>query len=487
MPSQNLLFNIVTFDFPKEDQVLYFSKTEEGRCHRLYIDYINTEGFKEGIPLHDRGFTKVAPVSVSTTNDSSNDLSFSNNQKGRVPKYDVRKLKPYQKSPWSKTHLFFIVHKEDVQVAVKLKGYFEKGLKWFKGLNDFASLLLHTEKNFSVVFTDKDHPLAEIEKKLDERIFEPEIKYIAVYVTPYSKYEAEDDKRKIYYRVKEMLLKRNITAQVIEANKVIDQGDDYVYSLLNIGVAMLAKLNGIPWRLHTPIKNELIVGVGAFKHVEDDVQYIGSAFSFNNLGSFNSFDYFMRHETDILGGCIAAKVKEYASVNKTPDRLIIHFYKKLSQEELVPIEKALQELELPNPIPIYIITINKTEAEDIVAFDLDYTELMPESGTYINIGDNKYLLYNNTRYEGSIVSKADGYPFPIKLAIDCTDKSKLKDVKIINELIDQAYQFSRMYWKSVRQQNLPVTIKYPEMVAQIAPYFEGDDIAHYGKNNLWFL
>ncbi len=36
MPSQNLLFNIVTFDFPKEDQVLYFSKTEEGRCHRLH-------------------------------------------------------------------------------------------------------------------------------------------------------------------------------------------------------------------------------------------------------------------------------------------------------------------------------------------------------------------------------------------------------------------------------------------------------------------
>lgn len=43
------------------------------------------------------------------------------------------------------------------------------------------------------------------------------------------------------------------------------------------------------------------------------------------------------------------------------------------------------------------------------------------------------------------------------------------------------------YWKSVRQQNLPVTIKYPEMVAQIAPHFDGDDIPQYGKNNLWFL
>ncbi len=55
------------------------------------------------------------------------------------------------------------------------------------------------------------------------------------------------------------------------------------------------------------------------------------------------------------------------------------------------------------------------------------------------------------------------------------------------KLIDQAYQFSRMYWKSVSQQNLPVTSKYPEMVAQIAPHFKDGIIPDYGKDNLWFL
>ena len=32
-----------------------------------------------------------------------------------------------------------------------------------------------------------------------------------------------------------------------------------------------------------------------------------------------------------------------------------------------------------------------------------------------------------------------------------------------------------------------ITIKYPEMVAQIAPHFDGEDIADFGKDNLWFL
>ena len=58
---------------------------------------------------------------------------------------------------------------------------------------------------------------------------------------------------------------------------------------------------------------------------------------------------------------------------------------------------------------------------------------------------------------------------------------------LINQLIDQVYQFSRMYWKSVSQQNLPVTIKYPEMVAEIFPYFTHDKLPDHGKESLWFL
>lgn len=157
----------------------------------------------------------------------------------------------------------------------------------------------------------------------------------------------------------------------------------------------------------------------------------------------------------------------------------------MSEVELQHIELALNNLDLS--IPVFIISINKTESEDIVAFDTGWKELMPPSGTYINIGNGKYLLFNNTRYSDDSFSKNDGYPFPIKLAIDCTDKEQLKEVRVIKELIDKVYQFSRKYWKSVRQQNLPGTIKYPEMVAEMFPHFEGNEIPVFGKDNLWFL
>lgn len=233
------------------------------------------------------------------------------------------------------------------------------------------------------------------------------------------------------------------------------------------------------------IKNELVVGVGAFKNPESGVQYIGSAFSFANNGKFNNFDCFMKNQVDELAGSIIQAVREYVAVQNSPSRLVIHFYKQMNCKELEIIEKSLFKLGLK--IPVFIVSINKTESQDIVAFDNSWTELMPSSGTFINFGHGRFLLFNNTRYSKEYYHAADGYPFPIKLRIKCTDPELEKDYKTIRELLDQVYQFSRMYWKSVRQQNLPVTIKYPEMVAEMFPHFEGYKIPEFGKDNLWFL
>lgn len=449
--------------------------------------FIRVKEFQAVIPLHNTKLVQVSPIRVNVTAQESNKLTFGNDGLDIVPFNGVKTHGPYKKSPYNKVHLFFIAHESDKPVAIKLNEYFTKGLGFFKGLQSFAQIIFHTEKNFSIFFQNKDNPIDEIQNLLlNDRNIDRDLQYIAIYITPFTKFEADLQKREIYYKVKELLLKRGITSQCIDANKVMDQGESYVYSLPNIAVAILAKLKGTPWRLNTPKKNELVVGIGAFKHTSLDVQYIGSAFSFDNTGHFNNFEYFMKSEVDILAGSIVHSVREYASVNSKPERLIIHFYKSMSDKELEPIEKGLRDLGLD--IPVFIVTINKTESEDILVFDTGWKELMPLSGTYINIGSNRYLLCNNTRYSTTAQYKAtDGYPFPIKLKIDCNKPKELEQTQVIKDLIDQVYQFSRMYWKSVRQQNLPVTIKYPEMVAQIAPHFDGDEIPQFGRDNLWFL
>ena len=450
----------------------------------FYRKYLDTDEFREFIPLHKNGFLNVSPSRTDKISDESNKLRFKNGS-GLVPKYDLKNLKPFHNSPHKNIHLFFIAHKDDKHHLETIKSHFDSGFYSFNGMGSYVNLHFHTERGFSIIFQNKSNPIPEIEQKLSARKIDPNVKYIAIYITPYNKYERDKQKRSIYFQLKEVLLKRRITSQVIDPEKMVSQGEFWKYSLPNIAVAMLAKLDGIPWCLDVTNKTELIVGVGAFKHIDLGAQFIGSAFSFTNNGMLNKFEYFHKDELDVLAGSIADAVRKYATINNDPERLIIHFYKTMSDEDIKPIQEALENLGLS--IPVFVLTINKTESKDIVAFDSNWSGLMPESGIFINIGKNKYLLFNNTRYEGSIHAKADGWPFPIKLKIYCTNTELMQNVKTVNELIDQVYQFSRIYWKSIKQQSLPVTIKYPEMVAQIAPHFKGNDIPPYGKDNLWFL
>jgi hypothetical protein len=187
----------------------------------------------------------------------------------------------------------------------------------------------------------------------------------------------------------------------------------------------------------------------------------------------------------MLAGDIGKAVRKFKNDNADVKRLIIHFYKSMSRKELEPIEKELNELNLD--IPIIIVSINKTESKDFVVFDKNSTHTMPISGTFIKTGWNEYLLCNNTRYGVSANEKIESYPFPIKLKLKATDETILDDYKTTKAIVDQVYQFSRMYWKSVKQQNIPVTILYPEMVAEIFPHFEIQELKQFGKDNLWFL
>jgi len=467
----------------------------KGNRYTKYLKYINGfitkfiwfKEFTDIFPLHTNQLLKVPSTSISIIADHSNDLAFKDGKKGRYPNREFRTLKPYANSPYNKIHIFFIYHTDDVAVKNTLKSYFQNGLKFYRGLNDYTGLFTFINDSLELQFNNKSNPIPELEKHFANNNFDnTQCKYFAFYLTPFTKEETLHQKEKIYVKVKEFLLKRDIPCQSIEPQNVIDAGDEYIWSLTNMSVAILAKLKGIPWKLHVEPQDELIVGVGAFKQIQDNVRYVGAAFSFSNTGHFNSFDYFQQHQTDVLAGSIEHSIREFATINGLPKRIVIHFYKRLSVKELIPIEKALQDLELPKPIPIFIISINKTESNDIVAFDTSWKDLMPNSGTYISIGNKKYLLFNNSRHNNYHNAK-DGFPFPVKLAIDCNVKEHLSDVKTIHQLVNQVYQFSRMYWKSLSQQNLPVTIKYPEMVAQIAPHFDGESIPKFGKDNLWFL
>ena len=445
--------------------------------------YLLSAEFKEILPTDKNGFLKVDKLKIKFTTDGSNQLLFGQGKTHVNPMTGIRDNGPYSISTHQHIKFIYIFHKSDKDFANEIREWFKGDKPGFGGLKQFLRMNYTVDRENNIQFENLNNPIEEIREQIFNQTRDDKAQYIAIYISPFTKNETDPEKHNVYYLIKEELLKYNITSQVIDKSKLHQEG--YNFFLPNIAIAILAKLKGVPWRLDRAVANELIVGVGAFKNLALDEKFIGSAFCFSNEGQFKGFDCFSESDHFMLAGSIQKAVRKFSSENTDVKRLIIHFYKEMSREELKPIMTGLYQLELN--IPVFIVTINKTENKELVLFDTKHSGLMPVSGTFVNIGWNQFLLCNNIRYGATAAEKITSFPFPVRIKISSTHKELLEDYQVVIDLVDQVYQFSRMYWKSVSQQNLPVTIKYPEMVAEIFPYFENKSIPSFGRDNLWFL
>ena len=458
----------------------------------FYNHYLNTPTFNKIIKLDSRGFYTVPEEKVYTVGKGNNILQFKNGTHIN-PGLGILMHKPLKAYTDGHLKLFFIYNKADADFV---KGNMYKFMMegWHGTINgkpkNAEPLISYINQPFSfdaakqTAFVNNETIFEEVKKQLDKFSLEDNCTYVAIYISPIRKDDKTHPQHNAYYKIKEHLLDKGITSQVIYKEH-LDKPDFY-YFLPNIYVALLAKMGGIPWRLARSRQNELIIGVGAFKPFNSPHRFVGSAFCFGNDGKFEGFNCYRSSETKMLAGSIKDSVEKFIEQHQAVSRVIIHFYKEISDpKELQPILDMLDKIGHGN-VPVIVVTINKTESRELLAFDVNSPGKMPVSGTFISIGFNKFLLFNNVRYKEDAYLTAKDYHFPVKLSIKSSKPAGLT-MEIMGQLIDQVYQFSRMYWKSISQQNLPVTTIYPEMVAEIFPHFDRDDLPEFAKKNLWFL
>ena len=490
----------IPFPAPDKSNRYLRYRTEIDNFRKKYLYSHDIEQF---IKVNADWISRV-PYTLINENSTLNRLEFGKGKTDAEPKNGMRLHGPKKLSPDLETVFFFICHRQDVNMASTVNAYMKGHLPGFVGLQKYTGIVYSNVKGFSIYFNNKENPLPEITEQLNTRKFITGTRYVALYLSPYGKVDANEMHKAVYYRVKEELLHRSIVSQVIEVEKnwvgrqtetktdkmqyaVLKTGFNYAFA--NIAVAILAKLGGMPWSLADGLTNELVIGISAFKSESLEKKYLGSAFSFSGEGNFCGFDCFRSNQMDELAGSILMAVKTYCKEQQALDKLVIHFYKTLSKKELAPIEKGLATLGLD--IPVVVVSINKTFSKDIIGFDDKQSHLMPYSFTYIPINKNQYLLYNNGLQKDMVFDTKEGYPFPMKLSVQYfaanTTLSLKADERIIPGLFEQICRFSQLYWKSVSRQSLPVTLRYPEMLAQIVPHFSHPELPRTGKETLWFL
>lgn len=327
-------------------------------------------------------------------------------------------------------------------------------------------------------------PLPHIVDELNSTRFENGKKYMAIVLLKHKKSTSTEKDNNFYNQLKLELLRKDIQSQMICLD-TINTNPNFKYTMDNMAAAIVAKQGGSPWRLaHTTTSRDLIVGVGASR--KDKKTYLGSAFYFDFLGNYYQFDCCKANDLGALRNSITKDIIEFVRHRKAvPDRLIIHYYKTMNRRESAQVEHALQELKLQ--CPVYVVNMVDATSEDLIAFDMQSQHLMPLSGTIIHLRPRQYLLYCNERFsDDSMVHRK---LFPIKLTITPGQSTPDTDdiLKVEHEIITQAYQFCRLYYRSVSTQNKPITIAYTELFAQAVANSPNEELNDFKDKGLWMI
>ncbi len=420
-------------------------------------------------------FIKKSENEIKLVDFENNKMIFRDNQKDYSAINGMRDYGPY-KIPDNivNTQLLFIY--PDSECANKLAKYFSRGFRHFPGLESYVGI----PANFSGIKINYENNLNNIIELINQKL--PDFTYenlLAICIMPFSKSTATDNESNIYYQIKKILLEKGIPSQFIHRDKIFQE--NFHFSLPNIAIAMLAKIGGIPWKLSRKHFKQLTIGFNIFK--KESNLYLGSTVYFDNEGILQNIDFSTSNSIDAIVNHLSNAINKFKNENNSIENLVIHFYKPLNEKENKQIEKSLTN-SFGNNLAFCVVEINDTKTSTDLCFDLEYQRYMPQSGIYVKLKPNEYLLFNNLRYWEQPQNPIRQEEYPVKLKIYDPSKSFNH-----HELISQVYEFSRLYWKSLKQKAQPVTTIYSKLVAEYMANFGLEDIPDnkVAKNTVWFV
>lgn len=443
--------------------------------HLLSVD-------KDSFKIEAGGLKNVDLTDLNKVNINENLMLFGKEKTDINAVTGMRDYGIYKPSPKA-TDVKFIFVYENSRDANQLYLYLKNGLKHYPGLWSYVGIPIRLS-DIKLQYNGTEDLKSKIDNFISENLKnEYYSDLFVIVINPNSsqeKEELDESEDPTYYTVKRKFLEKGIPTQFIQ-DKNIHSGS-FHYFLPNISIGILAKLGGIPWRLKTKRTDELVIGFN--QKTIGEHQFIGSAVFFSNDGQLGKTFGFpeTNSETALIGNLKSAIEQYIIQKESPPERLVIHYYKPQSGKEQKSIEDLIQK-ELRLNIPFAIVEINDSKSQMDICFDKDFSMGMPESGTYVRVSKTEYLLFNNTRYQKNPL-RSVAEELPIKIAIHFADTGGFSH----RDLISQVYEFSRLYWKGLKQRSQPATTIYAKLIAEFTANYNGELPNNDTVNNTpWFL
>ncbi|RZK26211.1 MAG: Piwi domain protein [Flavobacterium sp.] len=334
-----------------------------------------------------------------------------------------------------------------------------------------------------------------------------------------------DDKVKIddpllYYRIKALMLTREIPVQVVLKSK-IDGFNEYI--LNSIALQLYAKLGGVPWVLKSSmsVDREIVIGIGhstvrknTFAGAEQD-RVVGITTFFSSDGQYLLSNKVKDVNYDEYFDELLKSLRESFNLLQTSNnwksgdtiRLIFHIFKPIKNIEFDVVATLIKDY--PNfKIQFAFVTIGSHHP--FLMFDeyggkVSYKynnesrigEFVPNRGSNFRIDKFSCLIQMLGGKEVKSDFHGASNPLLIKIRIP-TGEENYREVEPLlftdlQYIVQQIYSFTHLSWRNYLPSEHPATMLYSELIAKQLGRLrkiEGwsPDILNFSlKTKKWFL
>jgi hypothetical protein len=293
----------------------------------------------------------------------------------------------------------------------------------------------------------------------------------------------------LYYRIKAIMLTREIPMQVILKSK-IDGFNEYI--LNSIALQLYAKLGGVPWVLKSSmsVDREIVIGVGhsilrkgTFAGSEQE-RIVGITTFFSSDGQYllsnkakdvpfeNYFDELLKSLRESFG------ILQTANNWRDGDtiRLIFHIFKPIKNVEFDVVASLIKEY--PNfKIQFAFVTVSKMHPYLLfdskggkVSNGRKIGEYVPNRGTNLKIDRHSCLIQMLGGYDIKSDFHGASNPLLIKIRIPTGDAlyTDIEPMLFVDlqYIVQQIFSFTYLSWRNYLPSEHPATMLYSELIAK---------------------
>lgn len=276
-----------------------------------------------------------------------------------------------------------------------------------------------------------------------------------------------------YLTSKFPLLLAGIPSQVVTTD-LLSKKDVFEWSVATIALAMLAKMGGVPWGVQSDLPQDTVI-VGVNRAVVRSakggtVRHYGFASTFSHQGIYLGTRLFNPAESKhaYLAGleqALKGALQDWkADAGDVPANLVVHVRKELNRDETDILEGVLKSA--PSSVVRSYSVLKVVDAQEaLISNPAQKDNQLPPAGVLVRLTGRRGLLQITGVGDDPSVGKQVSHPFSVKLLASSPAAPSFED------LAENVLAMAAMNWRALNAEAVPVSIRYPELVAELLGRF----------------